>query len=198
MLAPPCRALLASTGPLLATPASAHLVSTNLGPVYDSALHFLTSHEYLAPVAALALWAGFQGARHARWTLFVVTGAWLLGASVGIAPPMSTPTPWTAGTCLVLGALLAADLTLPLALAAALAATVGLLGGAMSTAAQTPPLGIPSRVAIAGSVFVVSTLTASLVVPLRVLWMRIAVRVAGSWLAALGLLLFGWLMRAAR
>ena len=37
---------------------------------------------------------------------------------------------------------------------------------------------------------------AALVVALRAPWTRIAVRVAGSWIAAIGLLLLGWSFRA--
>jgi urease accessory protein len=44
-------------------------------------------------------------------------------------------------------------------------------------------------------VFVVFALAASITLPLTRLWMIIAVRVSGSWLAALGLLLAGWVWR---
>ena len=48
---------------------------------------------------------------------------------------------------------------------------------------------------IATAVFTLVALTASTVVPLRAAWSRIIVRVAGSWIAAIGLLLFGWSFR---
>jgi len=41
-------------------------------------------------------------------------------------------------------------------------------------------------------VFVLIVLAAALVVQLRAHWARIAVRVAGSWIAASGLLMLGW------
>jgi hypothetical protein len=44
-------------------------------------------------------------------------------------------------------------------------------------------------------VFVLVALTAALVVQLRAHWARIAVRVAGSWIAASGLLMLGWAVR---
>ena len=47
------------------------------------------------------------------------------------------------------------------------------------------------------TLFVVVALAAALVVALRAPWARIAVRVAGSWIAAIGLLLLGWSFRAA-
>jgi len=36
----------------------------------------------------------------------------------------------------------------------------------------------------------------SFVVPLRAVWARVVARVAGSWIAAIGLLLFGWAVRS--
>jgi hypothetical protein len=42
-------------------PASAHLNSTGMGPVYDGLLHFLLSPEDIVPVVALAMFAGLPG-----------------------------------------------------------------------------------------------------------------------------------------
>jgi urease accessory protein len=47
-------------------------------------------------------------------------------------------------------------------------------------------------VGMISALFVVVALVASLVVSLKRPWTRIAVRVAGSWIAATGLLLLGW------
>jgi hypothetical protein len=43
--------------------------------------------------------------------------------------------------------------------------------------------------------FVMVALASALVASLGKQWMRIAVRVVGSWIAAVGLLMFGWAMR---
>ncbi|HEX9166089.1 MAG TPA: hypothetical protein VF862_09270, partial [Gemmatimonadales bacterium] len=48
---------------------------------------------------------------------------------------------------------------------------------------------------IGATVFVLVALGAALAVTLRDGWRRIAVRVAGSWVAAIGLLLLGWGLR---
>jgi hypothetical protein len=48
---------------------------------------------------------------------------------------------------------------------------------------------------MAASVFVVFAIAASISLPLTRAWMVIAVRVSGSWLAASGLLLAGWVWR---
>jgi urease accessory protein len=46
------------------------------------------------------------------------------------------------------------------------------------------------------AVFPLIALAASFVVPLRAVWARLVVRVAGSWIAAIGLLLIGWAIRS--
>jgi len=182
---------------LISRPAAAHLLSTGMGPVYDSIVHFLLSPEYVAPVAGLALLAGLRGPDHGRWALFAVTGAWLVGAGLGSAPgPGIMASLVTAGTCLMLGVFIAADLRIPLVLTVILATAVGFLMGAMDAAAQGAALRMNGVLGICATVFVLMALATSLIVPLRILWLRIAVRVAGSWLAALGLLLVGWALRA--
>ncbi len=48
---------------------------------------------------------------------------------------------------------------------------------------------------IGAALFVLVALTAALVCRLERPWTRIAVRVAGSWAAAIGLLMLGWALR---
>ena len=48
---------------------------------------------------------------------------------------------------------------------------------------------------MAPTVFIVVALFSSFVIPLRRQWALIVVRVAGSWIAASGLLLLGWTLR---
>jgi hypothetical protein len=45
------------------------------------------------------------------------------------------------------------------------------------------------------AVFVLVALVAALVVSLRAQWARVTVRVAGSWIKAIGLLMLGWTYR---
>jgi urease accessory protein len=52
-------------------------------------------------------------------------------------------------------------------------------------------------VGMISALFVVVALVAALVVSLTRPWTRIAVRVAGSWIAATGLLLLGWSLHRA-
>jgi hydrogenase/urease accessory protein HupE len=97
---------------------------------------------------------------------------------------------------LLLGGLLAADARLTLGMTTALAALLGLVHGFLNGAALARPgpgaLGLGG---VAAGVFVLVALAASFVVPLREAWARIIIRVAGSWTAAIGLLLVGWSLR---
>lgn len=190
------RAFLAAAGGLLLWPAAAqaHLVNTGLGPVYDGISHLFLTFDDLLPVMALALLAGLNGPTAGRRALFTLPVAWLAGGlagfSAGIAP---FPAGTTSVSFLLFGLLAAADRRLSPSLvtlfALALGAVHGCLNGAGIAAAGREATGL---VGIAGSVFLVVALLAALVVSLDRPWSRIAVRVAGSWIAAIGLLLLGW------
>ena len=78
-----------------------------------------------------------------------------------------------------------------------LALVLGLLHGYFNGAAMSQAkLGALGLLGIVSTLFVVVALAAAFVVALRAPWARIAVRVAGSWIVAIGLLLLGWSFRA--
>ena len=92
--------------------------------------------------------------------------------------------------------LVSVDRKLPLPLVAGLALALGLLHGFINgTAMAQAGGGVLSLVGIATAVFTVVAIVAALVVSLRGAWTRVAVRVAGSWIAAIGLLMLGWALR---
>jgi len=197
----PARALLAAAFSLapvsIASPAEAHLITTGLGPVYDGISHFALTPEDLVPVLALALFAGLRSKKHGRRVLVVLPTAWLLGGIVGLASrsPVSAPMAWM--SLVLVGGLVATDVKLSLPLTTTLAAILGLFHGFQDGAAmaQDGP-GVLGIIGIAANVFVVVTLVIAFVVTLRAGWSRIAVRVAGSWIVASGLLLLGWSLRS--
>ena len=176
--------------------ANAHLVSTGLGPIYDGLLHFALTPEDLVPVLALALLAGLRGPAHGRRALFVLPVAWLLGGWFGLAVHGRANPVLAAVSFVLLGGLVAADVRLPLGATTMLAALLGLWHGYLNGTAMSQPgprgLGI---VGIAAAVFALVAITASFVTSLRPAWARVVVRVAGSWIAAIGLLLLGWGLR---
>lgn len=188
------RALFAAL--LISGRADAHLVTTGLGPVYDGIGHLLLTPEDLVPILALALYAGLRGARAGRLALFVLPAAWLAGGLLGLSRGSAVTAPVPAISFILLGLLVAADLRLPDGAVAALAAGLGLVHGFLNgpALAGAGP-GARGLLGIAAVAFVLVALAAALVVSLKAPAARIAVRVAGSWIAAIGLLLLGWALR---
>jgi hydrogenase/urease accessory protein HupE len=193
------RRVMAAAAAILAPNVShAHLVNTGLGPFYDGVTHFLLTPEDLLPALALALLAGLRGARAGRLALAALPGAWLVGGLLGLAFPIAgLPPALTTASFVALGGLVAADARLSPAWLATIAILVGLLHGGYNGAAMAQAsLGALGLAGIAAALFVTAALAAALVVALRAPWTRIAVRVAGSWIAATGLLMIGWTLRA--
>jgi len=182
-----------------ATPglAHAHLVNTGFGPFYDGIGHFFATPEDLLPVLALTLWAGLRGPAFGRAVLLALPVAWLAGVAAGQAA--SWPLPGfltTAATTVALGALAAADGPLPRGWMVAIAVLLGVAHGALNGAVLAQAdLGVRGGAGIACAVFVVVSLGAGLVASLKEPWTRAAARVAGSWIAATGLLMLGWGLR---
>ncbi len=180
-----------------ASPAHAHLVNTGFGPFYDGLLHPFVTVEDLLPVIALALLGGLRGPRHGRVVLLALPAAWLLGGLGGLMLPSPLVLPAaTAVATIALGALVAFDRPLPLAPVVVLALALGLLGGALNGAELAgAPSGVAVVLGIAVAIFVLVSLLAGEAASVRALWARIAFRVAGSWIAAVGLLMLGWAVR---
>jgi urease accessory protein len=194
------RLLLAAltVGLVMAMPrlAHAHLVSTGVGPFYDGAAHFFVSVEELLPVVALGLLAGLRGSRAGRWAIAILPLAWMASGGLGLVVALGTPPVVATLLFLIPGALVASDRELPLPLVFGLAAVVGVgVGFANGAATKAAGADLLAVAGAASAAFVVVTLSAGLATAQRVGWTRIAVRVAGSWIAALGLLTLGWTLR---
>jgi hypothetical protein len=87
--------------------------------------------------------------------------------------------------------LLPGDLTCPPGLYGSLH---GLLNGSTLAAVGA---GWPGLVGIGVTALLLTLLLSAAVVPICADWGRIAIRVVGSWVAAVGLLMFGWLLQGA-
>ena len=174
--------------------ARAHLNSTGMGPIYDGLMHFLMSPEDLVPVIALALWAGLRGASYGRRALFVLPGAWLLGGLLGFTASATNGSAVLSSIWfLLLGGFVAADAKLSLRVATAMATLLGLSHGYLNgTGMGASGSAAVALLGLVFAVFVLVALSSAFVVRLRVQWARIAVRVAGNWISASGLLLLGW------
>ena len=191
-----CAALLATVG-LFPSQASAHLMNTGFGPFYDGLAHPLVTPDDLLPVIAMALLAGLGGARSGRFVVFVLPTAWLSGMAAGRVLLPHGPALWlTSMLTIALGALVAADRRLPQSVVIAAAAILGVVHGWSNGEGLAPAnSGVTEVLGVICTVFVVTTLLSGTVVSLRKPWSRLVVRVAGSWIAAVGLLMLGWSLR---
>jgi urease accessory protein len=182
---------------LLALPAAAeaHLVTSGLGPFYDGVLHLLVSPADLLGLVAAALLAGLRGREAARLAVIALPISWLFAGMIGINLPLNVDLAWASVlSFLVLGGLVAADVRLTARFVALLATLYGALHGLMNGAALLAMgAGTASLFGIALTVFLIALLMAAVVAPLRAFWARTAVRAAGSWIVAIGILMLGWL-----
>ena len=182
---------------LMSLSARAHLVETGFGPFYDGIAHVFVTPADLLVVVAIGLLAGQQGATAARYAIFGLPLAWCVGSIVGCY--------WNAASALPLlttlsfagvGALVALDIRLRGVGTNTIAVAAGMMYG-LSNGVTIPSQG-NLALTIAGMVTVIFSLVVVLsahVVALPMGWPRIAVRVTGSWIAASGLLMLGWLGR---
>jgi urease accessory protein len=190
---------------LAPTTAHAHLVQTGFGEFYDGMGHLLMTLPDLFVVLAMAILAGSSGGPAARRALVALPLAWLAAALVGRFVAVDIVSPW-ATTILfgVFGAMVAVDAKPAPALVLGASVLAGAVHGWSNGAGIGDTLGAEEAVATSGvlallgitaAVFVIVTLVSALVVPLRSYTARIVVRVAGSWLAAIAMLMAGWLVR---
>lgn len=124
--------------------------------------------------------------------------AWLLGGLLGLTVAASNGNAiLSALWFLLLGGLLAADAKLSLRAITALAALLGLYHGYLNgTGMGEFETAAVALLGLVFAVFVLIALSAAFVVRLPAHWAHIAVRVAGSWIAASGLLMLGWAVHA--
>jgi hydrogenase/urease accessory protein HupE len=178
-------------------PARAHLVSSGMGPTYDGILHFLTSPEDLVTTIGLALLAGQNGASQGRWAAFVAPTAWLFAGLAGWNLVMAGTPPYVSTFWLLLiGGLVLAKVRLPLPAMTLLCAVFGFCHGLLNGARWGPSWpALVGLLSLTAAVFIVVCLASATVVQLKPFWAQVAVRVAGSWMAASGMLMLGWSMR---
>ncbi len=191
--------LVAAAGALTAPAAQAHLTSSGLGPWYDGVLHLLLTPGDLLLVMALALYAGLRGADSGRALLFALPGAWLASGLFGLT--FSTELLWPLAAPLALitvGVLSAADVRLSRIALLLLAVAIGALQGLQNgSALAISGGGVGALFGVASAGFVLVALFAALATAQRAGWQRVALRVASSWIAAIGLLTLGWALRGA-
>jgi urease accessory protein len=71
---------------------------------------------------------------------------------------------------------------------------VGFAHGLFNGVALKEGPAVLGLIGIMATLFVLVALVSAFTISLKQPWMRIVVRVAGSWVAAIGMLMFGWLI----
>ena len=177
--------------------AAAHLVTTGLGPFYDGALHLLLSPEDLLGLVAAVALAGLQGVKAGRIAVVALAAAWFMFSFVSLNLTVGFDFPWlNIFSIIILGALVAVNPPLPPAVVALLAGLYGALHGLLNgSALAVMDSGLLSIVGVSVTVLIIGLLCSALIVSLKAAWTRIAIRVAGSWIAAVGMLMLGWMVR---
>lgn len=184
----------------LPAPAAAHLVSSGLGPFYDGGLHLLLSPADLLAVLALSLSAARGGRGPSRSAVVALTVAWgaacLAGLALGALPFLGWP---KIGLLTAIGVAVAAGIRPSAPAVAAAGVLTGALfgldnGGAIAAAGG----GAVAAAGVTAGVAILTLLASALAVSLQAAWMQVALRIAGSWIAAVGMLMLGWLAQGAR
>lgn len=176
--------------------ASAHLVSTRFGELYSGILHPLITLAHAVPWLGLGLLAGAQQALVARWVSAAFPLAVGLGAAVGgFLPESELVTYLNLASFLVLGLLVVFAVKLNRPLLLGVSALTGLSHGyANGTPGLTAGGAVLYVLGVAIAAYAVVTLMAGLAQWLRnrASWGHTAVRAAGSWIVAVGLIFGGF------
>ena len=192
------RAVVAVVVVVYSRAANAHLVSTELGPLYDGAAHPLVSPQDLLTILGLAILAAYGGATSGRRLIVSLTLAWAAGVCVGFAVvdgQLELPVA-TAAVILMLGILGLFKMRVPSGVLVSASVFIGFARGVMNGSAARDADG--QWLSVLGVVLGVFVLGALLTGGSNWLENRrpaVVLRVIGSWIAAIGLLMLGWELR---
>jgi len=188
----------------LPAPAFAHELTTQYGPLLGPALHVFTEVDHLAAFAAVGLLAGQQPATAQQKVLLAFMAALMAGMCMpfaldGMAAFDAVERELSAISSVVVGVLVAAGLRLRTAVIATAVATLGSVHGlanGLAIAGSTAPL--PSLLGAGTAALIVAASATAVSLALRAGLRQgpIVVRVLGSWIAALALMLLGLALRA--
>ena len=175
----------------LSEPAAAHLVSTRFGELYGGLIHPLTALQHLVPWLGLGLLGGLLGSHTSKWVLLafplsVGTGALLAGT----LPAAAAVGHLNLFSFVLLGLLVALAARLNRPMFISLAVMVGLSHGFANGTADLeagPLLLYASGVLLAAYLLIATTTAVTHTLSQRTAWGTIAIRAAGSWIVAIGL-----------
>lgn len=175
-------------------PARAHAPLDGVGEFYAGLLHPIVVPAELVAIAAVGLLLGFCGFKHCHYGIPALGGGLILGLAMGFTDAAGgTGSGLLFGIALVAAATVTAGIGLPVAVAAVLALVGGFaVGSDAQPEAQSFPPALLMGTATALSGTVVGLVVAAVVLSREKFWQEVAVRVAGSWITASGMLYFSW------
>ena len=175
---------------LLPSKSFAHLASGKFGDFYAGAFHLLTAIEHLIPIIAFGLIAGQQGKEISRRLVVLLPFVLIIGCIVGIMFPVLTFSVYINSiSFLIIGGLIALNKELSSTFIILLVVVFGLTHGYSNGTALEKSLSVFNYLmGVSVSGLVVVTIFSGIVLSVQKDWQKIAVRVAGSWIAAVGLI----------
>ena len=181
--------------------AQAHLVSTRFGELYSGLLHPLLALEHVVPWVALGLLGAQVGEKTSRWALLVFPVCVFAGVLfASLAPGWPIGLVGTLASFALLGGLIAANVTFSLTPFVVLVATLGVFQGYANGAEGLGGKDMLLYATGAGTAaYVIVTLmtAAGSLIAMRTQWGSMAIRVAGSWVLAIGVVFAGFTLASA-
>lgn len=166
-------------------------------------VHTLSAVEHLLPMIALGLMAAQQRQLKPEFVMACFLGALVAGALIAmvIGPvAIGQATIMNVGSMVIIGCIIAAIPPLPGAVSYLLSALFGASHGYGNSATMIGTTNfhefIPGLLAASSMALTLGIVGAEFVHRLTQQWPRIALRVAGSWIAAIGLLILGFVFRS--
>lgn len=175
-----------------------HLVQTGFGGFYDGMVHSVVTPEDGMVMVALGLLSALGGKDRARVLVVAMPLAWFVAGAGALMFPSVGPPPLvpTLGFGMV-GLLVAFNQVLPGTVFKMLVIALACIHGAASGGAMRETgLGWLGLSGSCVAVFVMVSLLPACLADIRKPAARIALRVGGSWLAAIAMLMIGWAIRS--
>jgi urease accessory protein len=183
--------------------ADAHIIASRLGDFYAGALHPLIDLEDLILWVAMGVLAGSLGASKGRWLVLAFPFGLLTGLVLQRMTGLVSPGPAVGpAMILVLGLLLAAAARIPTVLLCASAFGLAVMRGAANAGDLAPDanqLLFAAGLACAGYAAITLTMAVTLAFGRQdagasTAWRGIAIRAFGGWIAAIGLMMVGFVL----
>lgn len=180
--------------------ASAHLVSTRFGELYSGLIHPLTALQHLVPWLGLGLLGGLLGSRRSKWVLLTFPLSVGIGVLLaGVLPAAAAIDYVNLFSFVVLGLLVALAARLNRPTFIGLAVIVGLSHGfanGTSDLSGGPLLLYACGVLLAAYLLIAIATAAAQLISQQPAWGKIAIRAAGSWIVAIGLVFSAYSLTA--